>query len=279
MKYFKQMGGFVLVFAAAGATAQSTDMTAPPNASAVVAKVNGEALTASQVSASLRQAGLPDNETTRNARVSELIAAEVVRQAAEKADYGTRPEVQQAVAQARARAETELYLREHARPAAISDAQVKARYDEIVASLGDKEYKPRIIVVGDLATAKMIGSRLKQGGDFAQLAKEFSLLNRGTGGEMEWVSFKMPLKEGQTQGVPLAVAQALVALPTGGVSQSLIPVASRYVLLKLDAMRPTQIPAYDVAKAQLRQQLEAAESQKAISTAVEVLLRQAKIER
>ena len=269
----------MLVFAATGVTAQTTNMDPTPNASAVVAKVNGEALMASQVSASLRQAGLPDNETTRTARVNELIAGEVVRQAAEKADYGTRPEVQQAVAQARARAETELYLREHAHPAVISDAQVKARYDEIVASLGDKEYKPRIIVVGDLATANMVSSRLKQGGDFAQLAKEFSLLNRGTGGEMEWVSFKTPLKGGQTQGVPLPVAQALVALPTGGISQSPIAVASRYVLLKLDATRPTQIPAYDVAKAQLRQQLEAAESRKAISTMVDALLKQAKIER
>ena len=55
----------------------------------------------------------------------------------------------------------QLYLKDSMRPDPITDAQVKARYDEIVVSLGKDEYKQRIIAVADDATAASVLSQLK----------------------------------------------------------------------------------------------------------------------
>lgn len=70
-----------------------------------------------------------------------------MQQAAEKANYGDKPEVKAAVQQAKVTAEVQLYLRDNVKPEPVTDEQVKARYDALVATLGKSEYKPRVIVV------------------------------------------------------------------------------------------------------------------------------------
>jgi hypothetical protein len=57
---------------------------------------------------------------------------------------------------ARMNAETQRYLKDSLHLESVPDAQVKARYDAIVASLGKEEYKPRIITVPDAAMAATV---------------------------------------------------------------------------------------------------------------------------
>jgi len=282
MNHGKRWIGTTAVMLAMCATmAYGADAPAPVGGSAaVVAKVNGEPLTKAQVDAALRAAGLADSDATRAALTNDLIAGEVVRQAAEKSSYGDRPEVKQAIEQARARAVSQLYLREHEHPVAVTDAQVKARYDAIVANLGDKEYKPRIISVGNEATARTVLARIRQGKDFAGVAREFSTAsNKASGGEVGWVSLKTPVKDGQTQGLPLPLAEAIVKLSAGGVAPAPIQIGDSWVIVKLDSVRPTQVPAFDTVKGQIRQQLDAEESRRAMLAVVDPLLKDAKIER
>ncbi|MPV71581.1 peptidyl-prolyl cis-trans isomerase [Burkholderia sp. BE17] len=264
----------------AGAAWAADVPSAPDNASAVAARVNGQVVTRGEIEAAMQLARLPDTDAVRTAVTNDLIAGEVVRQAAEKSGYGDRPEVKRAIDQVRAKAESQLYLRDRARPAAVTDAQVKERYDAIVANLGDKEYKPRIISVGDDAAARTVLARLKQGRDFAEVAREYSTApNKMSGGEMNWVSFKTPLKEGQTQGLPLPLAQALVKLSAGGVTPMPVQVGDARLIAKLDSVRPTQVPAFESVKKQIKQQLEAAENQRALAVVVDSLLKDAKVER
>jgi peptidyl-prolyl cis-trans isomerase C len=96
---------------------------------------------------------------------------------------------------------------------------VRARYDEIVASLGKDEYKPRVIAVADDATAKTVLAQLKAGTAFDALARQYSVAaSKEAGGEIAWVSFKNPVVDGKTQGLPLPVAQAITQLPVGAVA-------------------------------------------------------------
>ncbi|MGP8473849.1 peptidyl-prolyl cis-trans isomerase [Burkholderia sp. PR2] len=248
-----------------------------------IATVNGTPITKAEVDAVLNASRQPDTPQVRQAIKNQLIAQVVIRQAAEKAGYGNKPEVQTAMQVAKSNAETQLFVRDNVKPESVTDTQVKARYDEIVASLGKEEYKPRIIVAKDAATAATVLAGLKSGQSFDALARQYSQApSAATGGELPWVSFKTPVMEGKTQGLPLAVAQAITQLPVGGVTPESILLGNDTngprAIVKVDAKRPTQVPTFDAAKATIRQQLQALAIEKASANFVGGLMKGATIQ-
>nr|WP_262419891.1 peptidyl-prolyl cis-trans isomerase [Paraburkholderia sp. 31.1] len=265
---------------AAGAAAPSASSALPAG---TVAIVNGVAIPQAQLDEAVRVAvqtsGQPDTPQLRQALKAQLITRELFRQGAEKGRYDTKPEVLQAMSAAKINAETQLYLRDNIHPEPVTDAQVKARYDAIVASLGKEEYKPRLIAVADDATAKTVLAALKSGTAFDALARQYSVApSKAAGGELPWVSFKTPLTEGNTQGLPLPVAQAITQLPAGGVTPAAIPAGNARVIVKLEAKRPTQVPAFDQAKETIRQQLQALALEKAAAQFTGSLMKNATIQ-
>ncbi len=222
-----------------------------------LAIVNGVPIPQSRLSDAMRAARQPDTPELRRLFKQELIAREVLRQGAEKQNYGAKPAVVEAVNASRAATETELYLRDNVHPEPITDAQVQARYSEIVGSMGEEEYKLRILSVADDATAAKVLERLKSGTAFDALVREYSIAaSKEDGGEMPWVSFKTPAIEGKTQGVPLAVAQAAAQLPAGGVTPAPLVVDNVRVIVKLEAKRAAHVPTFDQMKGAIRQQLQ-----------------------
>ncbi|WP_246216215.1 peptidylprolyl isomerase [Paraburkholderia agricolaris] len=259
-------------------TATQTPMPMPMP-TGTVAIVNNVAIPQAKLDEAVLLSRQPDTPQLRKTLTSQLIALELFRQEAEKQHYGTKLEVKQAMDAAKANTETALFLKENVRAEPVTDLQVKAQYDRIVASLGKDEYKPRIILVADDAAAALVLGKLKSGVAFDQLAREYSIApSKSAGGELAWVSLRMPLVDGQTQGMPLPIAQALVQLPPGGVTPVPIVVDNARVLIKLDAKRPTEIPAFDQAKAAIRQQLQAVALEKAAANLVAGLLKDARIQ-
>ncbi|MGF6767513.1 peptidyl-prolyl cis-trans isomerase C [Paraburkholderia sp. GAS33] len=249
----------------------------------VVARVNGVDIPEVQLDNVLRASRQPDTPQVRQAIRQDLITRELFRQDAEKQHYDTKPDVQAAMNAAKVNSETQLYLKDNLHPEPVTDAQVRVRYEEIVASMGKDEYKPRVIVVADDATAKTVLQQLKGGTAFDALARQYSVaMNKAAGGEMTWVSFKIPVVDGETQGLPLPVAQAITQLPVGAVVAATIPVAdgsnTLHVIVKLDAKRPTQVPAFDQAKDTIRQQLQALALEKAAAQFTTGLLKNAQIQ-
>jgi peptidyl-prolyl cis-trans isomerase C len=248
--------------------------------SGVIAKVNGIEISESQLTRAVKESGLPDNPQLREVTKTQLISRELFRQAAatNKA-YENRPEVKQAMREARDLAVTRLYLHDAIKPAPVTEDQVKSQYDSIVASLGEKEYKPRVIQVSDDETARTVLARIKGGADFAELAQLFSQApNKVRGGALDWVSFKLPTQEGKTQNLPLPLAQAIAQLPEGGVTAAPVVWNDARYLIKLDQVRPTQTPGYDEVKATLRRTQEAQALEKASVALVVELIRNARIE-
>ncbi|MBK3786706.1 peptidyl-prolyl cis-trans isomerase [Paraburkholderia aspalathi] len=249
--------------AAAPSTAQGAALPA-----GTLAIVNGVPIPLSQFDDALHASHQQDTPQVRQQIKRDLIVRELLRQGAEKHGYDTKPEVQAAINVAKVNAATQLYVKDSLHPEAVTDAQVKARYDGIVASLGKEEYRPRIISVADDATARAVLAKLKAGSPFEALARAYSVAaSKATGGEMPWVSFKTPVTDGNTQGLPLPVAQAITQLPAGAVTLTAIPVtqgnSTLYVIVKLDAKRPTQVPAFDQMKDTIRQQLQVIAVEKA----------------
>lgn len=247
--------------------------------SGVVAIVNGTQITQAQLDRALAQTGVTANPNVAQALKQQLIARELFRQqAAKNPSYEKLPTVKQAVQEAHDAAITQAWLKDNIKPAPVSDEQVKARYDAIVSSLGDKEYKARVIQVGDDVTATQVITQLKQGTDFAKLAQQYSTApNKARGGELDWASFKVPVEEGKTQNLPLALAREIAALPAGGASAAPVEAGGQRYIVKVDAVRPTQVPAFDTVKPAIKQALETAELERATVQVIGALLKQAKV--
>ena len=247
--------------------------------SGTVAIVNGTQITQAQLERAIGQAGVPANANVIQALKQQLIARELFRQqAAKNPAYEKSPAVKQAVQDAHDAAITQLWLKDNIKPAVVTEEQVKARYDAIVASLGDKEYKAGVIQVGDEVTATQVITQLKQGGDFAKLAQQYSTApNKVRGGELDWVSFKAPVEEGKTQNLPLPLAREISTLQVGATSAAPVETGNQRFIVKVDAARPTQVPAYDTARPAIKQALEAAELERATVQVVGGLLKTAKV--
>ena len=262
--------------------AQMTMAAVNANAAAAsVATVNGVAIDQTQFNAALKQAiavGAKDSAQLRSALKSQLIARELLRQAAQLQNLADDPEVQTVVKQAQEAAMSQKYLRGAVKPNPITEAQIKEHYDKIVASLGAHEYKARIIQVADEANAKSLLAQLKAGKTFAELAQQHSTApSAKAGGALDWVSFKTPPKEGATQNFPLPLAQSLLKLQPGMVHAEPIQWNGAYYLLKLDESRATQIPAYEQVKPALARALAQKEIERASAALVASLLKNAKI--
>lgn len=246
---------------------------------AVVAIVNGKPIAQAQFERALQQAlasGAANSEALRTAIKNQLVARELFRQQAEKQQLQNDPQV----LEARDNAMIQLYLRREIKPASVSEAQVRARFDAIVATLGEQEYKPSVIEVGDAALAISLAAQLKsEPGKFAELAKIHSgAPSAQRGGELDWVSFKTPVEAGKTQGLPLPIADAIAGLGAGQVTAEPIAFNGRHYLIKLDEVRPTQVPDYAKAAPSLRQMLERRALEQATAELVTSLIRKAKIE-
>jgi len=248
----------------------------PPGTLAIV---NGVVIPQARLDDAMRASRQADTPQLRQFLKQELIAREVLRQSAEKQGYESKPEVQQAVSLAKAAAESELYLRDKMRPEPVTDAQVKARYDEIVGMMGDEEYKVRIISVADDQTARTVLEKLRAGTAFDVLVREYSIASsKEAGGEMPWFTFKTPATEGRTQGVPLPIAQAVAHLPVGTVKPEPVVVGDVRVIVRLDGKRATQVPAFDQMKEPIRQQLQIVALGKARAGVIGDLMQQATIQ-
>jgi len=252
---------------------------AGPLPAGVVARVNGTPITQQQVDQTIAAAKVAATPAVREAVKNQLIAQELFRQAAEKGRYDTRPNVRAAMEQAKTLAMTQDYLRDAVKPAPVSDTDVRAKYDLIIGTLGEVEYKPSAIVVKDADTAQKVLDQIKKGTDFAQLAKQYSQgPSAAQGGALNWVSFKLPLEAGKTQNWPMPLATALTQLPEGAASAAPVQVDDAFWILRVDAKRPTQIPPYDQIKDVLRKQLEQVEVQKATTQVVVDLMKNARIQ-
>lgn len=245
----------------------------------VIAIVNGTQITQAQLDRTIAQSGAQANPQVAQALKQQLIARELFRQqAAKNPAYDKLPAVKQAMQEAHDAVITQAWLKDNIKPAPITEEQVRARYDAIVASLGDKEYKARVIQLGDDVTAAQVLAQLKQGGDFVKLAQQYSTApNKVRGGDMDWVSFKVPVEEGKTQNLPLPLAREIATLAVGAASTAPVEAGSQRYLVKVEAARPTQVPGYEAVRPAIRQALETAELERVTVRVVGDLLKQAKV--
>ena len=247
-----------------------------------IATVNGVPIKPALLQQALQQAvaqGRPDSPQLREAIAGQLIARELLVQAAAKQGLDKDPEVLAIAEEAKRSAMIQRYMRRIVKPKPVTEEQVKAHYEKVKADLGTKEYKLRVMLLPNDVRAKEVRGELTKGKDFAQLARQWSLAPSATrGGELQWVSFKSPPREGQTSGLPLPIAQAVEKLQKGKVTEP-IGIQGKWWLVKLDDVRAVKVPAFDQARQEIYNMLTAQELERATAALMQQLSQGATITR
>lgn len=157
-----------------------------------------------------------------------------------------------AVGEARRRAAIEAYVARQITPVEPTDDALRARYHDVLTGLGNEEYRPRILLQRDRAVIDEALRQLATGADFAALARVHSLApSAPRGGDLGWVSFPLPVREGRTQGLPREVATQLTRLVAGEVGDP-IRLGDAWLLMKLEDRRKVDVPDFERARPVLR---------------------------
>lgn len=144
-------------------------------------------------------------------------------------------------------------LQEQAAGAQVTDAEAKAKYDEMKKqSANQKQYDVSHILVKDKKTADDIEVQLKKGANFADLAKKYSIDpgSKVKGGELGW-------SDGSNY-VPQFTA-AVKTLQKGQYTTTPVKSQFGFHIIKLNDVKTgtaTNLPPFDKVKEQIKQQLQ-----------------------
>ena len=213
--------------------------------------VNGKAIPKAQVDEfvkALTAQGRPDTPELRTAVRDELIARELFVQEAERKGLPRNPEVQRQLDNAKQQILIQALIRDYLKANPITDAEIKAEYDKLVAQSGGKEYRVRHILVETEAQAKQIIDQLKKGAKFEDLAKQSKDTgSAANGGDLDWNApgtFVKPFSE------------AMVKLEKGKMTETPVQTQFGWHVIRLDDVRDTKPPPLEQVKPQIQQELE-----------------------
>lgn len=265
---------------AANAAASATQAATLPAGAAAL--VNGQVIPQSALDEVVRnvvsRTGAPDTPQLRAVLKNDLIARELLRQQAVRAHYDQRPEVAQAAGNEKTDVAIRSWITDNVHGPDVTDSAVKARYDAVIATFGKDEYKPQVIAVADESTARTVLAAVKGGKPFAALAQQYGVgPTKASGGEMPWVSFRLPLTEGNTHGVPMPLAKVITSLAPGETAPQPLRAGDGWLVVRLEGKRPMQVPTFDASKDDIRRQLQGEGMQAAVSQRVAELARAATI--
>jgi peptidyl-prolyl cis-trans isomerase C len=246
-----------------------TAIVAVPAFAQNVATVNGKAIPAARMEAVVKQVVAqgkqPDSPQLREAIKKDLIGREVMIQEADKQGVGTRADVKAALENTRQSIIINAMLSDYVKKNPVSDAEIKAEYDKYKATVGDKEYHARHILVETEQQAKDIIAKLKGGAKFEELAKQSKDGSANNGGDLDWAAPSSYVKP---------FSDAMVALKDGQVTQTPVKSQFGYHVIKLEGTRPAKLPSLDEVKGQVAESL----TQKKVAAYREDLIKKAKIQ-
>ena len=259
------------VFTAAGlmiSTSVFAQAPKGPGTPGTVARVNGVTVPQSRIDMLMKQQtqrGAPD---TPEMRTRELVSMEAVSQEAAKRGFDKNPDVLVQLELARQNILAQAYIADYIAKNPISEATMKAEYEKIRSTLGDREYRVRHILVKTEAEAKEIMAAIAaKRTTFEKAAAERSedAGSKGRGGELDWTPPANLVKP---------FADAMVKLKKGQTAPAPVQSQFGWHIIRLDDERPLTAPPYDEVKQQLQQRFQ----QQAIEKAIGDVRAKAKIE-
>lgn len=190
--------------------------------------------------------GQPDSPDRQRAIREELVSREVLVQAAQKRGLDKTPDTLAQLDAARQAVLVRALIEAEIRANPITDGELQKTYDEFKRSMGENEFKVRHILVDKEDEAKAIIADLGKGGDFAKIAKDKSKDpgSKDNGGDLDW---------GPAARYVKPFADALMAMKKGQTSAAPVKTDFGFHVLRLDDVRPIQVPPFEEMKEQFRQ--------------------------
>jgi len=288
--------GFVLLFAVVFALVlfQGCKGKGPADSSKVLAVVNGEKITESDLQAEIE--GKPDNfkkmiENPEGKRmfVNRLVERKLLMQEAEKEGIADSPEVQKRLEAYKERLVMEqLRKKVSAAPKELTDQDLEAYYNQNKSQYSNPEMaRLRKIVVADKAAADKVLRELKQpGARFEDMARRYSEdpTSKNRGGDIGFVTKDGPASR-TGKGLSIALGNALppevsarvFALKKDEVSPA-FNIEGKFVIFQMVEHRPAQDKTFEQVKEQIKRSMEFEGSQTQWKAYLEGLKKNAKIE-
>ena len=218
-----------------------------------VASVNGAPISKGLLDLNLKSAisqGQKDSPQLRQSVKEELINRELIAQVAIKEGLEKSIDLPDQITQLKQTLFLQAYLENHFKKEPITDAKLREEYEKQKKLMGDNstaiQYKVSQIILPSEAEALGVIARLQKGESFSKLAKETSIDNasKEQGGSVGWI---LP------QQILRPIADVMVNLNKGGISNSPVQVQGGWVIIKVEDKRTMKVPTFDEAKNQLRQ--------------------------
>jgi peptidyl-prolyl cis-trans isomerase C len=224
---------------------------AQANVGAKVATVNGVAIPKTRVDMIVKaQAGrgTPDNEQVRGEIREQLIVREIISQEATRKGLARSSDVQAQLDLARQQVLWNAYIADFVKNNPVNDADLKAEYERLKGSRGDKEYKARHILVDNEDDAKAIIGELKKGRKFEELARQSKDPgSKDRGGDLEWNS---------PAGYVKPFADAMMKLEKGKYTEAPVQTQFGWHVIMLEDTRAAKFPSLDEVKPQITERLQ-----------------------
>ena len=216
-----------------------------------IATVNGTAIPAARAEAMIseqRAQGAPDSPQLQDAVREELVRREILGQEAGRKGLDKKAEVVAQMDLARQAILIRAYLQDYVKANPVTDAELKAEYDVIKGRMGDKEYKPRHVLLETEDQAKDVIAKLQAGSKIEDLAKDSrDPGSKERGGDLGWSNpgmFVAPFSE------------AMVKLGKGKFTTTPVKSDFGYHVIYLEDSRELKAPAFDEVKPQIQQRLQ-----------------------
>ena len=249
---------------ALAAGAQDDAKKAPKKASAAAGSgavvVNGVTIPKSRIDAmnkELSTQGQPDTPERHQAVKDELVNRELIAQAAQRRGLDKNSDVAAQMEMARQAVLVRALFEDEVKKNPITDAQLEQQYTQFKGSMGTNEYKVRHILVDKEEDAKAIIAELNKGGDFAKIAKEKSKDpgSKDNGGDLDW---------GPSARYVKPFADSVTSMQKGQTTPAPVKTDFGYHVIRLDDVRPLQVPPFAELKEQFRQRAQQQQIQKLV---------------
>jgi peptidyl-prolyl cis-trans isomerase C len=216
-----------------------------------VATVNGKPIPKAREDAwveQLKKQGQQDTPQLRQQVKDQLIQREVFMQEVQKRGIAEKPDVKFQLDVQRQNALIQALMRDELAKNPVTDAEIKAAYEEQKKATGAKEYKVRHVLVESETEAKEITAQLKKGAKWEDLAKKSKDPGSAQrGGELDWAGAGAYVKP---------FSDAMVKLDKGQMTEAPVQSQFGWHVIKVDDVREAQFPPLEQVAPQIREALQ-----------------------
>lgn len=242
--------GALALTACGGESGASSDPQAEasaPDSEDVVARVNGEALTAVDLQAQIQAMSRRGQSVNRDRALQELIELELLSQKAESDGLPDQPEIAASIDRQRSSLLAQHLIRARLQDFEVGEKELREAYEERTADIEGTEYKARHILLEEKEQAEEMIRQLDDGADFAELAEDNSTgPTKSRGGDLGWFSAEQMVEPFMNE---------VKALEPGNYTAEPVETQYGWHVIRLDETREAQKPDFEQMKSELRNEL------------------------